>query len=94
MGIVSFIVLVLNIILLVGIDVVLWMLDAGFGLGGLLSIGVWLITYTVTEEIAIAPRDFWVNSAFGIVMKKIWRAWLVTVVTGAITLLVGHWIIG
>lgn len=93
MGIVSLIVLALNIALLVGIDVVLWMLDAGFGLGGVFSIVIWFITYAVTEELIIAPRDFWVNSAFGIVMKKIWRAWLVTVVTGAITLLVGYWIL-
>lgn len=93
MGIVSLIVLALNIALLVGIDVVLWTLDAGFGLGGVFSIVIWAITYAVTEEMVIAPRDFWVNSAFDIVMKKIWRAWLVTVVTGAITLLVGYWIL-
>ena len=93
MGIVSLIVLALNIVLLVGIDVVLWMLDAGFGLGGVFSIAIWFITYAVTEEMAIAPRDFWVNSALDIVMKKIWRAWLVTVVTGAITLLVGYWLL-
>lgn len=93
MGIVSLIVLALNIALLVGIDVVLWMLDAGFGLGGVFSIVIWVITYAVTEEIVIAPRDFWVNSAFGIVMKKIWHAWLVTVVTGAITLLLGYWLL-
>ncbi len=93
MGIVSLIVIILNIVLLVGVDVFLWFLEPGFGLGGVFSIVIWFITYAVTEEIAIAPRDFWVNSALDIVNKKIGRAWLVTVVTGTITLPIGYFLI-
>lgn len=92
MGIISLIVVIFNIILLVGIDIFLWVLEPGYGLGGIFSIIIWFITYAVTEEIALAPRDFWVNSALDIVKKKIERAWLVTVVTGAFTLILGYFI--
>ena len=67
MGCITFVLLVLNIIALVAIDIMFWAESAASGLAGVFG----FIGYALSVEVTIAPRDFWVNSAFGIFIKKL-----------------------
>ena len=71
MGCITFVLLVLNIIALVAIDIMFWAESAASGLAGVFGIIAFFIGYALSVEVTIAPRDFWVNSAFGIFIKKL-----------------------
>ena len=68
MGCITFVLLVLNII---AIDIMFWAESAASGLAGVFGIIAFFIGYALSVEVTIAPRDFWVNSAFGIFIKKL-----------------------
>ncbi|MDH8701650.1 putative membrane protein YkgB [Dysgonomonadaceae bacterium PH5-43] len=71
MGCITLFLLLCNIAVIVGIDVLLWTHSATMGLIGLGGLGAFLIGYALSVEISIAPRDFWWNSEFGIFIKKL-----------------------
>lgn len=48
-----------------------WAESAASGLAGVFGIIAFFIGYALSVEVTIAPRDFWVNSAFGIFIKKL-----------------------
>ena len=55
----------------VAIDIMFWAESAASGLAGVFGIIAFFIGYALSVEVTIAPRDFWVNSAFGIFIKKL-----------------------
>lgn len=71
MGCITAFIFLCNIILIVGVDVFLWTHSATMGLLGILGIIAFFISYALSVEISIAPRDFWANSEFDIFIKKI-----------------------
>ena len=71
MGCITFIILAFNIIALIAMDIMFWTESTASGLAGVLGIIAFFIGYALSVEITIAPRDFWVNSAFGIFIKKL-----------------------
>ena len=68
---IQFILLVLNTILLIALDFVLWDTSWMFGLGGVIGIVGFFIGYAISVDMSIAPRDFWRFPKYEIFKKKI-----------------------
>lgn len=68
---IQFILLVLNTILLIILDLVLWNTSWMFGLGGVIGIVGFFIGYAISADMSIAPRDFWRFPEYEIFKKKI-----------------------
>lgn len=68
---IQFILLVLNTILLIILDLVLWNTSWMFGLGGIIGIVGFFIGYAISVDMSIAPRDFWRFPKYEIFKKKI-----------------------
>lgn len=87
---VTFILLALNIIGLIVIDCLMWSVSSIFGLAGLFGTIAYFIGYALSVEMTLAPRDFWINSEFGIFIKKLGVANLVALMVWAISV----WLMG
>lgn len=90
MGFVTFILLTLNIIGLIVIDCLMWSVSSIFGVAGLFGIITYFIGYALSVEMTVAPRDFWINSKFGIFIKKLGVANFVALMVWAIS----AWLMG
>ena len=88
MGCITFIILAFNIIALIAMDIMFWTESTASGLAGVLGIIAFFIGYALSVEITIAPRDFWVNSAFGIFIKKLGVANMAAFIVWAIVYLI------
>jgi hypothetical protein len=65
-----FLAFVLAIAFMLGLDIVLWMEDPLFGMGGILGIIAFFIAYAISGDVIIAPRDFWRLSSWQVFKKK------------------------
>lgn len=90
MGFVIFILLTLNTIGLIVIDCLIWSVSPIFGLAGLFGIIAYFIGYALSVEMTLAPRDFWINSEFGIFIRKLGVANFVALMVWAISV----WLMG
>jgi hypothetical protein len=52
-----FLAFVLAIAFMLGLDIVLWMEDPLFGMGGILGIIAFFIAYAISGDVIIAPRS-------------------------------------
>lgn len=68
---IQFILLMLNTILLIILDLVLWNTSWMFGLGGIIGIAGFFVGYAISVDMSIAPRDFWRFPKYEIFKKKI-----------------------
>ncbi|WP_346695747.1 hypothetical protein [Barnesiella viscericola] len=83
LGCLTFLLLVGSILLIVAIDVVCWMwCDWRAGISGLIGLISFLVGYMCSVEMSITPRDFWINTEFDIVNKKLEYAWEIAIGTG------------
>ena len=80
MGFVTFILLTLNTIGLIIIDCLIWSVSPIFGLAG----------YALSVELTLAPRYFWINSEFGIFIRKLGVANFAALMVWAISV----WLMG
>lgn len=55
---------------MLGLDVVLWMEGALWGIGGIAGIIAFFIAYAISGDMIIAPRDFWRLSSWQVFRKK------------------------
>lgn len=55
---------------MLGLDVVLWMEDPLYGIGGIVGIIAYFIAYSISGDMIIAPRDFWRLSSWQVFKKK------------------------
>ena len=60
----------LSIAFMLGLDVVLWMENPLYGIGGLVGIISYFIAYAISGDMIIAPRDFWRLSSWQVFKKK------------------------
>lgn len=44
---------------MVGLDMVLWMENPMYGIGGIIGIIAFFIAYTISGDMIVAPRYFW-----------------------------------
>ncbi len=55
---------------MLGLDVVLWMEEPLYGIGGIVGIVAYFIAYSISGDMIIAPRDFWRLSSWQVFKKK------------------------
>lgn len=70
------------------LDAILWAIEWQMGVAGILGLIGFLIGYTYSVEMSIAPRDFWVNPEFDVVKKKFKYGWSVAISIGLISYLI------
>ena len=61
----------LSIAFMLGLDVVLWMEESLYGIGGIVGIVAYFIAYSISGDMIIAPRDFWRLSSWQVFKKKV-----------------------
>lgn len=62
---------------MLGLDVVLWMEDPLYGIGGIIGVIAYFVAYAISGEMIIAPRDFWRLSSWQVFKKKMGYAFSV-----------------
>ena len=55
---------------MLGLDVVLWIENPLYGIGGIVGIVAYFIAYSISGDMIIAPRDFWRLSSWQVFKKK------------------------
>ena len=72
MGCITGFLLILNILLWIAVDILLWTLGIPlFGFFGVLSIAAFFLGFGLSVEMTLAPRDFWINSEWDIFIAKL-----------------------
>jgi hypothetical protein len=73
---------------MLGLDVVLWIENPLYGIGGIVGIVAYFIAYSISGDMIIAPRDFWRLSNWQVFKKKMGYAFsaylLVTLVAAGV----------
>lgn len=54
-----FLTFILALAFMVGLDMVLWMENPMYGIGGIIGIIAFFIAYAISGDMIVAPRDFW-----------------------------------
>ena len=70
MRILVFLSFCLSVAFMVGLDIVLWMEEPLYGIGGIVGIVAYFIAYAISGDMIIAPRDFWRLSSWQVFRKK------------------------
>lgn len=70
MRILVFLSFCLSVAFMVGLDIVLWMEEPLYGIGGIVGIVAYFIAYAISGDMIIAPRDFWRLSSWQVFKKK------------------------
>ena len=70
MRILVFLSFCLSVAFMVGLDIVLWMEEPLYGIGGIVGIIAYFIAYAISGDMIIAPRDFWRLSSWQVFKKK------------------------
>lgn len=70
MRILVFLSFCLSVAFMVGLDIVLWMEEPLYGIGGIVGIVAYFIAYAISGDMIIAPRDFWRLSCWQVFKKK------------------------
>ena len=75
---------------MLGLDVVLWIENPLYGIGGIVGIVAYFIAYSISGDMIIAPRDFWRLSNWQVFKKKMgyaFSAYLIVtlIVSGVLT---------
>lgn len=88
MKVLVFISFCLSIAFMIGLDIVLWISDPMFGIGGVVGIIAYFIAYAISGDMIIAPRDFWRLSNWQVFKKKMGYAFtayiIITLVTSGV----------
>ena len=79
---------IFSVAFMLGLDVVLWIENPLYGIGGIVGVIAYFIAYSISGDMIIAPRDFWKLSSWQIFKKKIGYAFstylIVTLVAAGI----------
>ena len=70
MRVLTFLTFILALIFMVGLDIILFMENALYGIGGIIGIVGFFIAYSISGDMIIAPRDFWRMSSWQVFWKK------------------------
>jgi hypothetical protein len=81
MRLLTFLTFIIALIFMIGLDIVLFMEDPLYGIGGIIGIIGFFIAYSISGDMIIAPRDFWRLSSWQVFRKKLGYAFSTYVVT-------------
>ena len=88
MRVLVFLSFILAIAFMLGLDVVLWIENPLYGIGGIVGFVAYFIAYSISGDMIIAPRDFWRLSNWQVFKKKMGYAFsaylLVTLVAAGV----------
>lgn len=70
MVVLVFLTFILALAFMVGLDMVLWMENPMYGIGGIIGIIAFFIAYAISGDMIVAPRDFWRLSNWQMFKKK------------------------
>ena len=70
MRVLVFLSFILAIAFMLGLDVVLWIENPLYGIGGIVGFVAYFIAYSISGDMIIAPRDFWRLSSWQVFKKK------------------------
>ena len=88
MRVLVFLSFILAIVFMLGLDVVLWIENPLYGIGGIVGILAYFIAYSISGDMIIAPRDFWRLSSWQVFKKKMGYAFsaylLVTLIAAGV----------
>lgn len=57
-------------VFMIGLDVVLFMEDPLYGIGGIIGIIGFFVAYSISGDMIVAPRDYWRLSSWEVFKKK------------------------
>lgn len=88
MRILTFLSFLVAISFMVGLDVVLFMEEPVYGIGGIIGMIAYFIAYAISVDMIITPRDFWFQSSWQVFRKKMGYAFsaylIVTLVSAGV----------
>ena len=70
MRILTFLTFVVAIAIMIGMDIFLFSEDVLYGIGGIIGILGFVIAYSISGDMIIAPRDYWRLSSWQVFRKK------------------------
>lgn len=70
MRVLTFLTFILALIFMVGLDIILFMENALYGIGGIIGIVGFFIAYSISGDMIIAPKDYWRLSNWEVFKKK------------------------
>ena len=70
MRVLTFITFVIALTIMVGMDIFLFSEDVLYGIGGVIGILGFVIAYSISGDMIIAPRDYWRLSSWQVFRKK------------------------
>ena len=70
MKILTFLTFVIAITIMAGMEVFLFSEDVLYGIGGIIGILGFVIAYSISGDMIIAPRDYWRLSSWQVFRKK------------------------
>ena len=70
MRVLTFLTFILALIFMVGLDIILFMENALYGIGGIIGIVGFFVAYSISGDMIVAPRDYWRLSSWEVFKKK------------------------
>lgn len=70
MRVLVFLTFLIAMIFMIGLDIVLFMEDPLYGIGGIIGIIGFFVAYSISGDMIIAPRDYWRLSSWEVFKKK------------------------
>ncbi len=70
MRVLTFLTFVIAITFMVGVDIFLFSEDVIYGIGGVMGIIGFIIAYSISGDMIIAPRDYWRLSSWQVFKQK------------------------
>ena len=70
MRVLTFLTFVIAMIFMVAMDIFLFSEDVLYGIGGIIGILGFVIAYSISGDMIIAPRDYWRLSSWQVFRKK------------------------
>ena len=70
MRVLTFLTFVIAMIFMVAMDIFLFSEDVLYGIGGIIGIIGFFISYSISGDMIIAPRDYWRLSSWQVFRKK------------------------
>lgn len=71
MGCITAFIFIINLALLIVADVALWSLSAAIGAYGLCGVVAFVAAYLISNAMDISPLDNFINSEFGVFIKRL-----------------------
>ena len=84
MRVIYFLAMLIAFAFMIGLTVVLFVEETLYGFGGVIGMVGFVIAYSISEEMTIAPADFWFQSDWDIFKTKMGYAFSTFILTSLI----------